>query len=138
MSYQAVVNIIRDTANEVNPDGFFSHGRRSDFTLENDKTFPQIFLLPLSSDVDLTNNYSELYTATVMFLDKDSPDSSQEKREEIIAKMDDLCRDFVNTIYVADGFQVSGIRTQPYYREMNQVGSGYILSFRIQTTTSPC
>ena len=138
MSYQSVVNIIRDTANEVNPTGYFSHGRRSDFTLENDKTFPQIFLLPLSSDVDLTNNYSELYSATIMFLDKDSPDSSQEKREEIIAAMDDLCRSFVNSIYLADGFTVGGIRTQPYYRELNQVGSGYILSFRILTTTSPC
>ncbi len=138
MSYQAVVNIIRDTAFEVSPDCTFTHGRRSDSSLEFDKPFPQIHLFPFTGDVDKTNNYSETYSIQMLFCGQDSPDSSNEKREEIIAEMDELSRLFINTLYESDSVVMSRIRTEPNYRILSGTTSGYIVSFSLQVTTSPC
>lgn len=138
MSYIAVVNVIRDIAEEINPTGLFTHGRRSDFSLEFDKSFPQIHLLPFTGDVVLDNNYSETYSIQMLFLQQDSQESSNEERESIISEMDILSRLFVNTLYNTDGVQISSIRTEPNYRQLSATTSGYYLTFRLQTTTSPC
>jgi len=138
MSYIAVVNVIRDIANEINPTGLFTHGRRSDFSLENDKPFPQIHLLPFTGDVNLDNNYSETYSIQMLFLQQDTQDSNNEEREGIISEMDILSRRFVTAIFNADGVQVSNVRTEPNYRVLSATTSGYFLTFRLQTTTNPC
>lgn len=138
MSYQSVVNLIRDTANEVNPNGLFTHGRRSDFSLEFSEVFPQIHLEPFRGNIDKTNSQFETYTINLWFLQQDSPESSNEKREEIIAEMDELCHDFINAIFTADNFTSTGFETVPNYRILSGVTSGYLLTFKLSTYTSPC
>lgn len=138
MSYQAVVNVIRDTANAVNPTGTFTHGRRSDASLEFDGTFPQIHLFPFVGDVDKTNAYTESYSIQMLFCGQDAPDSSNEEREAIIAAMDVLSREFINTLFDTDGVTMSRIRTEPNYRILSGTTSGYIVSFTLQVSTSPC
>jgi hypothetical protein len=45
MTYKDVVNIIRNAANYVNPNGTFIHGRKSDGSLQYNDDTPQIILL---------------------------------------------------------------------------------------------
>lgn len=138
MSYRAVVNVIRDTANAVNPTGTFTHGRRSDASLEFDGTFPQIHLFPFVGDVDKTNAYTESYSIQMLFCGQDTSDSSNEEREDIIAAMDVLSREFINTLFDTDGVTMIRIRTEPNYRILSGTTSGYIVSFTLQVATSPC
>lgn len=138
MAYQSVVDVIRATANEVNSNATFTHGRMADVSLEFDKETIQIHLLPFDGNVDLTNNYFETYQIQMLFLKQDSPDSTVEDREEIISEMDILSRDFINALYLTDGVQMSGIRTAPNYRMLSATLSGYLVQFNLNVTTSPC
>lgn len=138
MSYQAVVDVIRDTANEVNPTGTFTHGRRSDGSLEFNGEFPQIHLFPFVGDVDYSNAYTESYSIQMLFCGQDAPDSSNEEREAIIAAMDELSRSFITTLFNTDGVTMTRIRTEPNYRILSGTTSGYIVSFTLQVATNLC
>ena len=130
MSYQAAVNIIRDTAVSVNPAGFFVHGRRSDVTTHHDKPMPQIFLLPLRHTTDLANDV-ERFTVTMGFFRQDTPETSEEQREEIIAEMDVLSSAFVSALYEFNTIQMGAVTKTPEYRQFAGTLSGYGISFEL-------
>jgi len=52
--------------------------------------------------------------------------------------MDELCHDFINAIFTADNFTSTGFETVPNYRILSGVTSGYLLTFKLSTYTSPC
>lgn len=136
--YQTLVNLIRDTAKAVNENGTFVHGRRSDGSLEYDGDFPQIHLYPFNGVIDIQNNYSGTYDVLMAFWEQDSPDTTNEQREEIIAKMDTLCKMFILQFDNSVNGVVSNIQVQPQYRTLSATLSGYALSFRVNLSETKC
>lgn len=138
MSYQAVVNLIRNTCAEVNPTGFFQHGRTWDASLNFDEGNPQIYLYPLQNTVDIANSHYENWSVLMGFFFQDSQDSTTGQRETLISKADALQRTFIKAIDSAEGIAISGIRTEPKYRQMAGTYSGVLLAFTLGTTTDAC
>lgn len=132
MSYQSVVDIIRATAQTVNPAGFFVHGRRSDVTLHHNQPMPQISLLPVSTVADLGND-TERHTITMGFFRQDTPETSELEREAIIAEMDALSDSFLSNLFEIKTVQVGTVRKTPEYRQFAGTLSGYGVSFEITT-----
>jgi len=130
MSYQSIVDLLRNLAYIVNPNGHFMHGRRSDGSLDYDKPFPQIHLLPVRTqfDIKLDNETQDLI---IMFWQQDSPESTNEQREAIIAQMDVLSRNFVAALYDEDGVSISNVLRTPEYRQLAGTVSGYGVSFTL-------
>jgi hypothetical protein len=138
MSYQGVVNIIRGVSVAVNPTGFFQHGRTWDASLNFDEGDPQIYLYPLQNTVDESNSYFEAWTVAMGFFYQDAQDSTVEQREAIMANADNLVRTFLATITLVEGIEISGIRTEPRYRQMAGTYSGMLLSFTLGATSNVC
>lgn len=137
MAYQIIVDAIRDASEEVNPTGTFIHGRRSDGSLEYDKPFPQIHLYPFTT-LPQDQNRNLVFADIVMaFWQQDSPETSNEKREEIIAEMDTLSTNFLNQLDLAE-LEIITVREEPQYRTLSATLSGYAITFRLKIFDNPC
>lgn len=137
MNYQNLVDTIRNTANFVNPTGTFVHGRRSDGSLEYNEAFPQIHLLLVRSEYDY-NNANVRHNVIVMFWGQDSPESSNDERELLIATMDSLSDNFIIQLQTSTSFLITNVLKTPEYRQLAGTVSGYGLSFTIVSKTDYC
>lgn len=138
MSYIQAVNIIKGVSEAINPDGIFVHGRTWDASLEFSNLDIQIYLYPFTGNVDVNNSYYETYQITMGFYFQDTQDSTNEDRQALIQRADNLTRDFLNTLNVVEGVEVSGSRVEPSYRQMAGTYTGYILSFTLGIDTNTC
>lgn len=138
MSYHGVVNIIRSVSEAINPDGFFQHGRTWDASLNFDEGNPQIYLYPLQNSIDEANHYYETWSVVMGFFIQDAQDSTAAEREEIIKNADILQRQFTTALNQIEGIELSGIRTEPKYRQMAGTYSGVLLNFTLGATTNIC
>ena len=137
MSYQLIVDSIRDASEVVNPTGTFIHGRRSDGSLEYNAPFPQIHLYPFTT-LPQDENRNLVFADIVMaFWQQDTPETTNEKREEIIAEMDVLSKNFLNQLDLAD-LEIITVRKEPQYRTLSATLSGYAVTFRMKVFESPC
>lgn len=134
MTYQGTVDLIRNLAYLVNPNGLFIHGRRSDGSLEYPNVFPQIHLYPLRQSVDI-NNGNVISEALLFFWQQDSPESSNEEREAIIAQMDVLSINFL-ALLNNEIIGLSNARKTPEYRQLAGTVSGYGLAFTLSSKIS--
>lgn len=132
MNYQNLVDIIRNTANLVNPTGLFVHARRTDGSLEYDKNFPQIHLYPVRSEYNLQGD-NVRHNIILMFWDQDRPETTNDEREAIIAAMDNLSNTFLFALNLDVNVSLSNILKTPEYRQLAATASGYGLSFTISS-----
>lgn len=134
MTYQGTVDLIRNLAFLVNPNGHFMHGRRSDGSLDYPDVFPQIHLYPLRQTIDV-NNGNQITEVLIFFWQQDSPESSNEEREAIIAQMDVLSTNFLQLLN-NEVMSLSNARKTPEYRQLAGTVSGYGLSFTLSDKIS--
>ena len=133
MTYQAVVNLIRNTALSVNPTGNFMHGRRSDSSLEYSGKLPLIHLSTIRTTVTdrVEGNYSsEIF---LFFWQQDTPQTSNEEREAIISEMFTLSETFMDTLLETAGVSITGEKKTPEYRQLSGTMSGYGVTFNLLT-----
>lgn len=138
MSYLGAVNLIKSISETVNPTGLFQHGRKWDASLnfgENDK---QIYLYPITANVDLANHYFESWNIAMGFYFQDAPDSTELERQALIAQADVMVTEFLNILNETESIQLSNARKEPSYRQMTGTYTGYLLSFTLNTTTDLC
>ena len=138
MTFQQVLNMIRDTANhaEVNQTGTFVHGRNSDAANAQGLPYPRIHLYPFIQEIDPLETHRRSSDLLLSFVEADDGSQDEAKREEIIARMGALVDSFVSQLtedYEND-VQFSSIRTEPQYQILEGV-SGYTLSLKITTLT---
>ena len=138
MSYIQAVNIIKGVSEAVNPDGIFVHGRTWDASLEFSNLDIQIYLYPFTGNVDLNNSYFESYQITMGFYFQDAPDSTNENRQDLIQRADNLTREFLTTLNLVEGVEISNSRTEPSYRKMAGTYTGYLLTFTLGIDTNVC
>lgn len=142
MTYQAVVNLIRNTAAVVNANGFFMHGTIYDGSLDTtDKDYPQIHLLPIRSTIDRLNG-DYLHDITIFFWGQDDPASQPDStriddpaiinREDLIQNMWTLSEAFMDLLFLSN-VQITNEFKTPEYRQYSGTVSGYGLSFRLNT-----
>ena len=136
-AYQTIVDLIRASANAVNPTGFFVHGRRSDGSLAYDEAFPQIHLYPFRTKPQDENRNLVFGDMIMAFFEQDSPESSNEEREEKISEMDILSDSFMDNLDLSQ-LEITGIDKEPLYRLQAGTLSGYAVVFRIKVFNSPC
>ena len=136
MDYQQTVNFFRSVAEKVNQSGHFVHGRRVDVAIDYDMPFPQIALLPIRSEPN-RQNANITHRIVLLFLDQDTPETSNEEREEIIQKMYVLLNTFMDELLENPLIQVTNEIITPEYRIMQATASGYSVSFTIPTKL-PC
>ena len=136
-AYQTIVDLIRASANAVNPTGFFVHGRRSDGSLEYNESFPQIHLYPFTTNPTGASDHINVANIVMAFWGQDSPESSNEEREAIIAAMDVLSDSFLSNLDESQ-IEIFGIRKEPQYRTLSATLSGYAITFNLRVFISPC
>lgn len=138
MAYQDAVNVVRNAAAAVNASGFFVHGRRSDGSINYDEAFPQIHLYPFTSSANIADNWVDIFDMQIGFWQQDSPESTPEEREAIIAEMDVLMRAFITELRNTSLVQIDTLTTEPQYRTLSATLSGYACRFRLTIVNVPC
>jgi hypothetical protein len=134
-NYQNIVNACRNAT----PKGFrFIHGRLQDFTNEYTGTYPLVTLLPFTV-TDFRSTPDAIFdnsNIVVGFWEQDSPDTTPEQREHIIASMDSLSDTFIDNL-LDSGVKLSNINKEPQYQMFQGTLSGFAISFRIDLI-APC
>jgi hypothetical protein len=134
-NYQNIVNACRNAT----PEGLrFIHGRLQDFTNEYTGTYPLVTLLPFTV-TDFRSTPDAIFdnaNIVVGFWEQDSPDTTPEQREHIIASMDSLSDTFIDNL-LDSGLKLSNINKEPQYQMFQGTLSGFAISFRIDLI-APC
>jgi hypothetical protein len=134
-NYQNIVNACRNAT----PEGLrFIHGRLQDFTNEYTGTYPLVTLLPFTV-TDFRSTPDAIFdnsNIVVGFWEQDSPDTTPEQREHIIASMDSLSDTFIDNL-LDSGVKLSNINKEPQYQMFQGTLSGFAISFRIDLI-APC
>jgi len=136
MTFQQVLDMVRDTANAVNPTGTFIHGRNSDAANASGAPYPRIHVYPFTQDRDPSDTFKRTSQLLFSFVEIDAGDQDLAKREVIIAAMDALCDDFIDRLVVdyTSDVEFTAIRSEPQYQILEGV-SGYTLSITIKSQT---
>ena len=134
MTFQQVLDMVRNTANAVNPTGTFIHGRNSDAANAQNLPYPRIHLYPFTQDRAPLDTYKRTSQLLFSFVEKDEGHQDAAKREVIIAAMDVLCQDFIDRLEVdyESDVEFTAIRSEPQYQILEGV-SGYSLSVTIKS-----
>ena len=140
MTYQDIVNIIRNAANYVNPDGFFIHGRKTDGSLQYNECFPQIILLEPTPNTSINNNlFVETISFPIIFVAQDTPESTELRRENLKQEMYLLSRKLLSKIDENELLQnVSYAGGQPEIRQMSGTATGFSYTLEITYPLSEC
>jgi hypothetical protein len=140
MTYQDIVNIIRNAANYVNPNGFFIHGRKTDGSLNYNEATPQILLLEPQPNTNINNNsFVETITFPIVFVTQDSPESTELRREDLKQEMYLLSRKLLAKIDeepLLQNVQYTG--GQPEIRQLSGTLTGFSYSLEITYPLSEC
>lgn len=136
MSHLSLRQLIEDTAKALSDEIKFGYGRASDFNVISDKNYPFVWLDPLTSAFEFSNNNVQDLTKTwrceMVFYKKDRQDSIQEQYQLILDEMDTLIDRFINNLNDADETAViSGITQVPVIKVMADVLTGWVLTFNI-------
>ena len=129
MTFQQILDMVRDTAKAVNPTGTFIHGRNSDAANAQSLPYTRIHLYPFTQDYDPTDTHKRTTQLLMAFVDKDSGAQDQAEREDIINRMNILTDEFLANLeveFVSD-VEFSALRSEPQYQVFEGM-SGY--SFR--------
>jgi hypothetical protein len=140
MTYQDIVNIIRNAANYVNPNGFFIHGRKTDGSLNYNEATPQILLLEPQPNTNINNNsFVETITFPIVFVTQDSSESTELRREDLKQEMYLLSRKLLAKIDeepLLQNVQYTG--GQPEIRQLSGTLTGFSYSLEITYPLSEC
>lgn len=137
MTFSQVLNMIRDTANAVNPTGTFIHGRNSDAANASNLPYPRIHLYPFKQVREPLEPEKRTSNLMLAFVKADSGEQDEEERETIITEMDTLVDSFVDQLITdyKNDFEFTLINTEPLYQILEGV-SGYALEINIKTQVS--
>lgn len=138
MAYQEIVNAVRNTVAELDGDVKFQNGLTVDASLFSVDNLPCVILFPFISNVDITNNFYESHNLLIGFYDQDTPSTSTEEREAIIARMDVLSRDFILRLDGNISGNITGIRREPQYRQYAGTVSGYAIQLTVESGGTKC
>lgn len=134
MNYITIVNSLRSAALTVNPTGYFHNGRIVDFSQESivDK-FPVICLYPFVTSLSADDTFDSS-TMLIGLFEQDDPASSMAEREQIIQRMVNLAKAFVNAIkFQNKKFGVNAAQAEPVYQFFNGTVTGVLLRFTYLT-----
>jgi len=134
MNYITIVNSLRSAALTVNPTGYFHNGRIVDFSQESivDK-FPVICNYPFVTSLSGDDTFDSS-TMLIGFFEQDDPASSMDQREQIVQRMINLAKSFINAIkFQNKKFGITGAQAEPVYQFFNGTVTGVLLRFTYLT-----
>ena len=135
-NYQNIVNLCR----AATPNGCrFIHGRLTDFSQGYAGAFPLVTLLPFTvTDARSTpDGVFDSANVVVGFWQQDRPDTTSEERERLVAEMDVLSDQFLDSVLESPSVKISNIQKEPQYQMFQATLSGFAVSFTINLV-SPC
>jgi hypothetical protein len=138
MSYLAVVNIIKDISEGLNPNGIFKSLRNWDASLEFGSANCQIFLFPMTCELDLKNSYIENWRCVLNLYFQDASDSTPEERDIIIASAGNLAQQILVALNSVPTIQLTQSRLRPFYRQLAGTYTGYEMNFSLTTYNNIC
>ncbi len=132
MTYNEIINMIKEVAEKVNPIGSFFHGRTYDTTLKFDKIYPQIHLYPFNQSLVSGTENIDRSNLLIGFWKEDSHDNNMNERQNIINEMMNLSNEFETELRTKSVF-IESVRREPQYLVQMGVVSGSAMEIVIQT-----
>ena len=145
MSHQSVVQLIQDTAQSLADNIQFGYGRRSDFNIIQSKSFPYIWLAPLTASISYTVNntinYQKTWNCSVLFFELDREDSIETEYKPILDTLDTLVDKFLNRLNDwslteqdnVGAITIRNITQNPFFKTDSDVLTGWVITFQLIT-----
>lgn len=142
MSHKSVVNLIKETAQSLADNIKFGYGLDTDFNVQRDKSYPFIWLDPLTASpeytVNNTENYQKTWNVRMLFYQLDYKDSLPDQYSKILNDMDTIVDMFVQQLNGAYSWEtgpvtltLSSISQQPFIKATGDILTGWIVTFNL-------
>lgn len=143
MSHQSVRLLLQDVAKSLADNIQFSAGRHSEFNMIPNKSYPWIWLLPITAQPDFAVNSVEHYQKTwniaLMFFDKDAFDATQGPSNDILDQQDETVDKFIHRLNdwsyklsdTVGAITLRGFNQQPFYKDDAGIHTGWLLTFQM-------
>lgn len=133
MSYQKIVDTIRNSSVANNPTGRFINGRIVDASRIFDGAYPLIVLYPFTirKGFGEANDAFDSTQILLGFWRQDQPDSTEELREQYIAEMDVLSDLILNDLFQVTDIRITSVDKEPQYQFYQGTLSGFAVRFNL-------
>ncbi len=133
MTFDQIVDLIKNISEDVNASGSFFHGRTYDTTLEFGNVYPQVHLYPFIQALEANQNIvrSDLL---IGFWKEDGHEKTMIERQQIISDMFTLSIQFEAALRASAGVQIISLRREPQYLSQMGVVSGCAMQVIINSS----
>lgn len=139
MSHRSVRLLIEAAAKSLSDDIQFGYGRRSDFNQSGEKSYPYVWLLPLTASQVIGPTRTKTWSIVLVVINLDKSDSEHKEFDCILDEMDELAdkiviriddwyrstEDIVGTLSITNVNQVSIIK------EDADIHTGWLITFQM-------
>lgn len=145
MSHKSIRLLIRDVVKSLSDNLQFGYGRRSDFNLVKNKSYPIVWLLPLTASTVLNSSdrsRTKTWNCIIVILDMDKPGDKHKDINVILDEMDDLGDKIIQRIDdwyqserdIVGTLTLQNINQTTIIKEDAAIDSGWLFTFQMITS----
>lgn len=145
MSHRAIRCLIGDAVKSLDDKIQFGYGRRSDFNIPNNKSYPFVWLLPLTATTTIPSNGAGItkgWNVVLVVIDIDKSGSKEKEFDKILDRMSDIGDALIRRIddWYQSGSDIVGTLTintvnqTTIIKEDSDIHTGWLYSFQMITS----
>lgn len=143
MSHLSVRTLLYDVAKNLADNQQFGYGRRSEFNMIENKSYPYIWLLPLTASRRFisTDNLTRTMTwnCALVFLDMDSADAKEDQSDKLLDEQYETAQKYMQALddwsyRSSDTLGPVTIQNDlmaPFYKDDSGIHTGWLVTFQM-------
>lgn len=142
MSHRSVRLLLEDVAKSLADNIQFGYGRRSEFNMIEGKSYPYIWLMPLTGGRRFINNNTtktKTWNVAILFLDVDRADANEKESERIHDEQDDTVDKYLQRLDdwsqtskdILGDLTIQNDNQVPFYKDDSGIHTGWFVTFQI-------
>lgn len=142
MSHRSVRQLIEAATKSLSDNIQFGYGRRSDFNQSGDKSYPYVWLLPLTASQIIPNTdqpRTKTWSVILVIINLDLSDSVTKELDLILDEMDDIVDKIIiriddwyrNTDDITGSLTITNVNQVSIIKEDADIHTGWVCSFNM-------
>lgn len=143
MSHKNVRLLLESVAKSLSDNTQFGYGRRSEFNMIEGKSYPYIWLMPLTAGRRFIGNNNPTKTKTwniaMLFLDVDRADANEKESERIHDEQDEVVDRYLQRLDdwsqtsqdILGDITIQNDNQTPFYKDDSGIHTGWFVTFQV-------
>lgn len=145
MSHRAIRCLIGDATKSLDDKIQFGYGRRSDFNIPNNKSYPFVWMLPLTAVTTIPDDgagITKAWNIILVIIDIDKSGSTEKEFDKILDRMDDIGEQLIRRVDdwyrsgddIVGSLTIRSVNQTSIIKEDSDIHTGWLYSFQMITS----